>query len=136
MSTTPPPDCQITSQLRSLRSELRFEQIKIAMDVGMVAGELRSLRDLVHQYLLTHPGPPSSSGPTPGAPPSPPSSDLMKRVRDLGGLVARGIRLANLMRNVWGFWTLVAPMILLAAGTVWKLAAPWLQWAWRLAAGW
>ena len=134
MRTTSDLDSLLTLRLRSLRCEQRALLERVATHDR-----------LLYQIILpamTHPGPPPSSAsqpppsPTTGTPSSTPSSDLLKRAKDLGGLVVRAIRLANLIKNVWGFWTLVAPVLLLAAGTVWKLAAPWLQWVWRLAAGW
>ena len=138
MCETSPPNCPTSSQLRCLRSE----QIKNAMALGTGAGELRSLRELVHQVLLTRPGPPSSSGsyPTPtspssihGTPWSTRKRDLMKRAKDLGEWVGRAARIMGLIKAIFWLLGILTPWLLLMLAAIWKLVGPYVS---RLALSW
>lgn len=130
MSTTSPPDCQISSQLRSLRSE----QIAHALHLGMLGGRLESIERLLHSlipYLTRQPGPPSSSAPNPSPTPGLPSSilkpDLMKQVKALGELVRLLSMGTGVIKGAIGLLGLILPSLLLAATAVWKLLSPYLS---------
>jgi hypothetical protein len=127
MSETSHPNYLLSSQLRSLRSE----QITHAHQIGMVVGELRSLRELVHHLLqrLTHPGPPPSSAspppsPTPGTPASSPKADLGKLAKDLGERVHLASQIFGLIKGL----IIIGPWVVAA----WKWVLPYL---WRLVPG-